>query len=101
MKKIMCALGFFLAANILLLDRVSAQTEVKEKTKTGMSSGAKGAIIGGVAGAGVGAVVGKEHRARNAAIGAGIGAGGGYLYGHHRDKKHPRKKVYKYKRTVE
>jgi len=48
MKKIMYVLGVALAANILSVNDVSAQTEVKEKSKTGMSSGAKGAIVGGM-----------------------------------------------------
>lgn len=94
MKKILCLTG--IALMLSLPPRAEAQ-EVKEKTKKGWSKKAKGAVIGGAAGTAVGAVAGGT---KGAVIGAAAGAGGGYLYGKHRDKKHPERKI-KYKKKVE
>ena len=92
MKKIICLLGM---AAMFNFGTVNAQV-VKEKHKRPMSRGAKSSIIGGVAGAGVGALVGGG---KGAIIGGAVGAGGGYLYGHHRDKKYGPRPM-KHKRKV-
>ena len=94
MKRIACIIG--MALMLTVTADVQAQ-QVKEKTKRGWSKKAKGALIGGAAGTAVGAVAGGT---KGAVIGAAAGAGGGYLYGRHRDKKHPERTI-KYKRKVE
>ena len=81
------------------VNKAGAQTTVETKTKKGWSKKAKGAVIGTAAGAGVGALVSPNHRGRGAVVGAAVGAGSGYLYGRHRDKKHPSRK-YKTKTTT-
>jgi hypothetical protein len=91
MKKLIfaVALGFALSLGCTL--EASAQTTTT-KTKTGMSKRKKGAIIGGVAGAATGAVV-SHKKGKGAIIGGVAGAGAGYIYGKHREKTHPSKKV--------
>ena len=102
MKKFFRVMGLLLVLAIVTL-QTKAQTEVKEvhKTKKGWSNKAKGAAIGAGAGAITGAVVSK-NKGQGAVIGGAVGAGAGYLIGRHKDKKNPgpRKKVYKYKKTV-
>lgn len=92
---------FLLTLMVGFLNVASAQTTVKHETKTGWSGKKKGAVIGGGVGAVTGAVVSKKH-AKGAVVGGAVGAGAGYLYGRHKDKKHPtRKRVYKTKTTVQ
>lgn len=101
MKKIIRITTFTFLLTLMagFFSQASAQTTVKQETKTGWSGKKKGAVIGGGVGAVTGAAVSKKH-AKGAVVGGAVGAGAGYLYGRHRDKKHP-KKVYKYKKTVQ
>jgi len=91
MKKIM--LLFSLAFALTTVSAVTNETQAQTtKTKTIKSHKKKSALIG----AGVGAVTGaavSHKRVKGAVIGGAIGAGAGYLYGRHRDKKHPRTKT--------
>ena len=68
----------------------SAQTATVER-KAGWSQPKKGVVIGGLAGAATDAAVSRPgHKGSGAVIGAAVGAGGGYEYGKHRQKRHPR-----------
>ncbi len=101
MKKLLFVLSIVFASLIISYDYAQAQTKVKQTTKKGWSHKAKGAAIGAGAGAVAGAAVSKDH-SKGAIIGGAVGAGAGYLIGRHKDKKDPtRKKVYKYKKTVQ
>jgi hypothetical protein len=95
MKKIIVVFSMLVALLVCLPDFSFAQTTVKKKTNT--SHKGKSAAIGAAIGAGTGAVVSKK-KGKGALIGAAAGAGAGYLYGRHRDKKHP--KVVKKTKTV-
>ena len=99
MKKIIFGLSLFFGLTLASagFNKAAAQT-VKTETKTGMSKKKKGTLVGAGAGAVTGAVVSKNHK-KGAVIGGVVGGAGGYLYGKHRDKKHPTKKTV-YKRTV-
>ena len=91
------ATSFAFAVLIATPDNLSAQTTVKKKTST--STKKKTTLIGAGAGAATGAIV-SNKKGKGAIIGGAVGAGAGYLYGRHRDKKHP-KKVVKTKTTVQ
>lgn len=96
MKKI-----FYVAAMAfgLMLGSVTADAQtVTHETKTGWSKKKKGAVIGAGVGAATGAIVSKK-RVKGAIIGGAVGAGAGYLYGRHKQKKDPSRKVV-YKTTV-
>jgi outer membrane lipoprotein SlyB len=88
MKKIMLLLGFIIALLIVSPNYSFAQTTTVE-TKTNKSHKGKSAAIGAGAGAVTGAIVSKK-KGKGALIGGAVGAGAGYLYGRHRDKKHPK-----------
>jgi hypothetical protein len=100
MKKVLIGVSFVFGLTVASasFNKVAAQTTVKEETKTGMSKKKKGAIIGTGAGAVTGAVVSK-NRKKGAVIGGVVGGAGGYIYGRHKDKKHPTQKTV-YKKTV-
>lgn len=98
MKKLLWVLALVFTLSFLT-SNLQAQTTVKEKTRTS-SSKKKGAIIGGVVGAATGVAVSKND-SKGAIVGGAVGAGTGYLYGRHRDKKKPKKTVYKTKTTVQ
>lgn len=101
MKKLLWVLAIVFTLTVLFDNHVRAQTETKQKTRTGWSKKKKGAVIGGAAGAATGVAVSKND-SKGALVGAAVGAGAGYLYGRHKDKKNAtRKKVYKTKTTVE
>lgn len=101
MKKIMYSLSIAFALSVIAPEYTEAQTTVKKKTRTGMSSKKKGALIGAGAGAATGVAVSKND-SKGAIVGGAVGAGAGYLYGRHRDKKYPnKKKVYKTKTVVQ
>jgi hypothetical protein len=101
MKKLVGALSLTFALTVVSPDYSKAQTEVKQKTRTGMSHKKKGALIGAGAGAATGAVISKD-KSKGAIIGGAIGAGAGYLHGRHKDKQDPTpKKVYKTKTVVQ
>ncbi len=86
MKKLFGALSLTFALTVIAPDYSQAQTEVKQKTRTGMSHKKKGTLIGAGAGAATGAVISK-NRSKGAVIGGAVGAGAGYLHGRHKDKK--------------
>ena len=88
MKKLFLILLMALGANILAPFFATAQT-TEVKTKTNSSRKKKSTIIGAGSGAATGAIVSRK-KGKGALIGGAIGAGGGYMYGRHRDKKHPR-----------
>ncbi len=85
------SIAFALSGISGLYTKAAAQTTVKTETKTGWDHKKKDAAIGAGAGAVTGAIVSKHNRGS----GAVIGGGAGYLYGRHKDKKHPQ-----YKKTV-
>jgi len=91
MKKIILVVGlaFGLTTVSAGINEIQAQTT---KTKTITSHKKKSTLIGAGVGAATGAAVSKK-RAKGAVIGGAIGAGAGYLYGKHRDKKHPMRKT--------
>ena len=101
MKKFMYSLSIAFALWMVAPSYADAQTTVKKKTRTSMSSKKKGALIGAGAGAATGVAVSKND-SKGAIVGGVVGAGVGYAYGRHRDKKHPnKKKVYKTKTVVQ
>jgi uncharacterized protein YqgC (DUF456 family) len=88
MKKIIFLLGLIIALMVIMpADTIAQTTTVKSKTNT--SHKGKSAAIGAGVGAVTGAVVSKK-KGKGALIGGAVGAGAGYLYGRHRDKKHPK-----------
>jgi uncharacterized protein YcfJ len=91
MKKLIMAVALSFALTVGVDSDVYGQTTTT-KTETRTSKKKKGAIIGGVAGSATGAAISKKH-GKGAIVGGVAGAGAGYLYGRHRDKKHPSKKV--------
>ena len=99
MKKLLCVVGiaFGLMTVSGAFENANAQT-VTHETKVGWSKKKKGAVIGGAVGAATGAIVSKK-RVKGAVIGGAVGAGAGYLYGRHKQKKDPSRKVV-YKTTV-
>lgn len=88
MKKLVGALSLAFALTVVSPDYSKAQTEVKQKTRTGMSHKKKGALIGAGAGAATGAVISKD-KSKGAIIGGAIGAGAGYLHGRHTRQASP------------
>ena len=86
MTKIIVLLTMVLSLTILSSNYVNAQTT---EVKTNTSHKGKSAAIGAGIGAATGAIV-SHKKAKGAVIGAAAGAGVGYLYGRHRDKKHPK-----------
>ncbi len=88
MKKIVFLLSMVMALFLVYPDNLLAQTTtVKRKTNT--SHKGRNAAIGAGVGAATGAVVSKR-KGRGAVIGGAVGAGAGYMYGRHRNKKHPK-----------
>lgn len=83
MKRLICGLSMLSLLTFGTVSTNYAQTVVKEKR--GWSHGAKDAVIGGAAGGVAGGLIG--HGLGGAAIGAAVGAGGGYLVGHHKDRR--------------
>ena len=90
MKKIFFYVSFLTALMIFTGEGIHAQTTVKKKTST--STKKRSTLVGAGAGAVTGAVVSKK-KGKGALIGGAVGAGAGYLYGRHKDKKHPKKVV--------
>ena len=88
MKKLFLILLMAISVNVLSPIFATAQT-TEVKTKTSGSHKKKSTIISAGAGAATGAIVSKK-KGKGAVIGGAIGAGAGYMYGRHRDKKHPR-----------
>ena len=86
MKKIIFVLSMVIALSAFAGD-LQAQTTVKRKVNS--SHKGKSTAIGAVAGAVTGAAVSKD-KSKGAIIGGAAGAGAGYIYGSHRNKKHPK-----------
>ena len=88
MKKFFLILLLTMSANLFASNFATAQTtEVKTKTSTGQKK--KSTLIGAGAGAATGAIVSRK-KGKGAIIGGAVGAGAGYMYGRHREKKHPK-----------
>ncbi len=101
MKKFIYVLSLVFMLTFFTASYIIAQTEVKQKTRTGMSHKKKGTLIGAGAGAATGAVISK-NKSKGAIIGGAVGAGAGYLHGRRKDKQDPtRKTVTKTKTTVQ
>jgi hypothetical protein len=88
MKKIIFILAIIFSLTVLSSNLLYAQT-TEVKTKTNTSHKGKNAAIGAGIGAATGAVV-SNKKGKGALIGGAVGAGAGYLYGRHKDKKHPK-----------
>jgi hypothetical protein len=99
MKKFIYVISILFVLTFFTASYLQAQTEVKQKSRTGMSHRKKGALIGAGAGAATGAVI-SRNRSKGAIIGGAVGAGAGYMRGRRKDKQDPTPKQVTKTKTV-